>query len=225
MRQALQQRLISYLMTSAICWFIFSGAAWAVDKRFAVLIGNQAYDTSVGVLKNPHNDIALVADALRGQGFEILPLVKDARRAMILGAVRELVQKLNSAGAGAIGFFYYSGHGAAEKDTNINYLIPVDARDPGSAAFWDESLKLDDITRLLDGARGAVKFVVFDACRSELQLPTRDTSKGCCRSPSNRASSSRIRARRDGPRRIAAPSAGPMLPRWPKSWATKASTI
>ena len=46
----------------------------------------------------------------------------------MLGGVRALVRRLNAAGAGAIGFIYYSGHGAAEKDTNINYLIPVDAQ-------------------------------------------------------------------------------------------------
>jgi len=92
--------------------------------------------------------------------------------------VRDLVRRLNSAGAGAIGFIYYSGHGAAEKDTNINYLIPVDAKEPGTSAFWDESVKLDDVLRLLDGAQSAAKFIVFDACRNELQLPTKDTTKG-----------------------------------------------
>jgi uncharacterized caspase-like protein len=99
------------------------------------------------------------------------------RRAM-LGGVRDLVRRLNAAGPGAIGFIYYSGHGAAEKDTNINYLIPVDASAPGTSAFWDDSVKLDDVLRLLDGARSAAKFIVFDACRNELQLPTKDTSKG-----------------------------------------------
>ena len=39
-------------------------------------------------------------------------------------------------------------------------------------------MKLDDVLRLLEGARSAVKFVVFDACRNELQMQTRDTSKG-----------------------------------------------
>ena len=39
-------------------------------------------------------------------------------------------------------------------------------------------MKLDDILKLLDGARAAAKFVIFDACRNELQLPTKDTSKG-----------------------------------------------
>ena len=48
--------------------------AWAASQnRFALLIGNQSYDASVGVLKNPHNDVALVAEALKNQGFEILP--------------------------------------------------------------------------------------------------------------------------------------------------------
>lgn len=42
----------------------------------------------------------------------------------------------------------------------------------------DESVKLDDVLRLLDGARAAAKIIVFDACRSELQLPTKDTTKG-----------------------------------------------
>jgi hypothetical protein len=148
------------------------------EQRIALLIGNQAYDPSVGVLKNPYNDIAVVGQALSRQGFEVLPPIKDARRSTILGGVRDLVRRLNAAGASAIGFIYYSGHGAAEKDTNINYLIPVDAKEPGTSAFWDDSVKLDDILRLLDGARAAAKFIVFDACRSELQLPTKDTTKG-----------------------------------------------
>jgi formylglycine-generating enzyme required for sulfatase activity len=148
------------------------------EARFALLIGNRSYDPSVGILKNPHNDIAVVGEALAKQDFQVLPPIKDAKRTDILGGVRELVRRLNTAGVGAIGFIYYSGHGAAEKDTNINYLIPVDAKEPGTSAFWDESVKLDDVLRLLDGARSAAKFIVFDACRSELQLPTKDTSKG-----------------------------------------------
>ena len=108
------------------------------EKRIGLLIGNQSYDRSVGVLKNPFNDIALVGEALARQGFEVLAPIRDARRSVILGGVRELVRRLNAAGAGSIGFLYYSGHGAAEKDTNINYLIPVDAKDPGTTIFWDE---------------------------------------------------------------------------------------
>jgi uncharacterized caspase-like protein len=168
----LAQVLIVVAMSSG------ASSSQAQEKRFALLVGNQAYDASVGILKNPHNDIAIVETSLKKQSFEILPIVKDARRSAILGAVRDLANRLRTAGPGAVGFLYYSGHGAAEKDTGINYIIPVDAKDPGSTQFWDESIKLDEIMRLLDQARGAVKFVVFDACRNELQLPSRDTTKG-----------------------------------------------
>src|SRR5262245_4586348 len=163
----------------AIVLLLLPTAVFAqAEKRIALLIGNRAYDASVGALKNPHNDIAVVGEALAKQGFEVLPPIKDARRSAILGGVRELARRLNTAGAGAIGFLYYSGHGAAEKDTNINYLIPVDAKEPGTVAFWDESLKLDDILRLLDGARSAAEFIIFDACGHELQLPTKETTEG-----------------------------------------------
>ena len=148
------------------------------EKRIALLIGNKGYDSSVGALKNPFNDIELVGQVLRRQGFDVLPEMKDAKRTAILGGVRELVRQLNAAGPGSIGIIYYSGHGAAEKDTNINYLIPVDATEPGTSAFWDESVKLDDILKLLDGARHAARFVVFDACRNELRLPSKDATKG-----------------------------------------------
>ncbi len=174
----MRERITLVLAVVMLTAMALGHTAHAQEKRYALLIGNQSYDASVGALKNPHNDIAVVAEGLTKQGFEILPLLKDARRSAILGAVRELANKLRGAGPGSVGFLYYSGHGAAEKDTNVNYLIPIDAKDPGSAAFWDDSVKLDDLMRVLDQARGAVKFVVFDACRNELQLPTRDTTKG-----------------------------------------------
>jgi len=171
-------RRASIVTAMLMVLFACAGSAGAAGNRYALLIGNQAYDPSVGVLRNPHNDVAIVGEALRKQGFEVLPLVENADRTAILGAVRELAHDLRAAGSGAIGFLYYSGHGVAEQDTNVNYLIPVDVKDPGSAAFWDKSLKLDEVLQLLDLAPHAVKFVVFDACRSELQMPTKDVTKG-----------------------------------------------
>jgi uncharacterized caspase-like protein len=100
-----------------------------------LLIGNQAYDPSVGALKNPHNDGAIVGASLLAQGFEVLPPVKDGSRGAIFRGVREVVRRLDAASTGSIGFIYYSGHGAVDKDTNMNYLIPIDAKEPGSPVF------------------------------------------------------------------------------------------
>jgi hypothetical protein len=148
------------------------------QKRIALLVGNKGYSPAIGVLKNPFNDIALVGEALSKQGYEILEPIKDGKRSTILGGVRDLVRRLNLGGSGAIGFLYYSGHGVADKNTNINYIIPVDAPAPTTSAFWDESVSLDEIIRILNGAGSAAKFIIFDACRNELQLPSKDMSKG-----------------------------------------------
>lgn len=165
------------LISGAFFFAVRGPLAQQEPTRIALLIGNQSYEPSVGVLKNPHNDIGLLSQTLTSQGFKVLPLVKDATRVQILAAVRGLAKRLDEAGAGAVGFLYYSGHGAAESETKQNYLIPIEAKSPGTEAFWDESVKLDDVLLLLDMANSAAKFVVFDACRNELRLPYRG-SKG-----------------------------------------------
>ena len=55
------------------------------EARFALLIGNQP--PSVGILKNPYNDIAVVGDALAKQGFTVLPPIARylGARALISG--------------------------------------------------------------------------------------------------------------------------------------------
>ena len=68
-----------------------------------------------------------------------------------------------------MGFFYYSGHGAADGGTN--YLIPTDVKTTETGELWDQSLRLTEITRKLkDEAGNATHFVVFDACRNILKL-------------------------------------------------------
>jgi uncharacterized caspase-like protein len=97
------------VVAAIVLWHLPSAAFAQTEKRVALLIGNRASDASVGVLRNPHNDIAVVGEALAKQGFEVLPPIKDARCSAILGGVRELARKLNAAGVGAIDFLYYSG--------------------------------------------------------------------------------------------------------------------
>jgi uncharacterized caspase-like protein len=166
-----------WVALALICSTLAGAASAQAEKRIALLIGNQDYDASVGRLKNPRNYIGIVGQALAAQGFELIPPIKDARRSTILGGIRELVRRLNGAGSGAIGFVYYSGHGAGEKDTNINYPIPVDAKEPGTTAFWDESVKLDDVLRLLDGGRSAANLwcsmLAVKSCSCRPKIPPR----------------------------------------------------
>jgi len=138
------------------------------EGRVALLIGNQNYTTELGRLTNPLNDVALLERALKGLGFDVV-VVRDAGLAQLHQAVNAYARRVRAAGAKALGFFYYSGHGAA--DAGTNYLVPVDTRTTETAELWDQSLRLTEITRKLKSeAANATHFVVFDACRNTLKL-------------------------------------------------------
>ena len=145
------------------------------EERIALLVGNQAYAKEVGPLKNPINDISQVGAALKKIGFKVERL-SNAGFGDLHKAVNRYVRRLRQAGDDAIGFFYYSGHGGANPDTNVNYLIPVDVQSAEEEQLWDNSIPLQRvIADLSNRASNATHFVVFDACRNELQLKKRGT--------------------------------------------------
>src|SRR6516165_64647 len=118
---------------SAILWTLLLTLAAVpahAENRVALVIGNKDYKASVGPLANPLNDIRLVGDALRSVGFEVLKPVANATRADMLRAINAFASALKSAGSDAVGFLYYSGHGAASQGEN--YLIPVDVTEPST---------------------------------------------------------------------------------------------
>jgi len=137
-------------------------------KRLALLIGNQSYSVEIGGLSNPFNDVALLERALKSVGFEVT-IVRDVGLASLYQAVNGYARRVQAAGPSAVGFFYYSGHGAA--DAGTNYLIPVDVKTSETGELWDQSLRLTEITHKLKAEAGnATHFVVFDASRNNLKL-------------------------------------------------------
>lgn len=155
---------------------VAGGASDQADaKRIALLIGNDKYAASVGTLKNPSNDVNLIAAALNAIGFarRDIHVVINADRIGTLKAVDAYISKIAAAGPDAIAFFYYSGHGAASKRDNRNYVIPIGVKSLDSSV-WYQAIALDDIvSRLSSQASNAAHFVVFDACRNLLQMPTK----------------------------------------------------
>jgi len=164
----------------AIVLFLLPTAAIAqTEKRVALLIGNQGYGSEIGRLSNPHNDIALLERALKGLAFEVTT-VRDAGLGGLHQVVNAYARQAQAAGRNAVGFFYYSGHGAA--DAGVNYLIPIDVKTSDTGELWDQSLRLTEITRKLKTEAGnATHFVVFDACRNTLKL-TRTGSRALLQS-------------------------------------------
>jgi uncharacterized caspase-like protein len=140
------------------------------EKHIALLIGNQGYSAKVGPLKNPHKDITLLGAALEHLGFKVT-FIKDADYRSTDAAIKRHIASARREGQGAISFIYYSGHGAADPDTKINYLIPVDLANADDDDLWNYSLNLNTVVENLRAqAPNATHYVVFDACRSELNL-------------------------------------------------------
>src|SRR6516164_9884799 len=146
------------------------------EGRLALLIGNQAYTEKIGPLKNPLNDIALVGAALEKLGFKVTR-IKDAGYKAIDTALKRHIQQVRRAGKDSISLVYYSGHGASDSETQINYLIPVDIASTDESEVWSNSIDLKEIVnRLREQSPDAVHYVIFDACREELRL-TREGTK------------------------------------------------
>jgi Caspase domain len=155
-------------LVALVAMVIALDSAIAQDKRIALLIGNEAYGSEIGRLANPHNDVALLEGTLKGLGFEVVT-VSNAGLGTLYQALNAYARRIQAAGPNAVGFFYYSGHGASDGSTN--YLIPVDVKTIEAGELWDQSLRLPEITRKLKAEAGnATHFVVFDACRNTLRL-------------------------------------------------------
>jgi uncharacterized protein len=165
--------IIAAVFFAAAC--ILSGlsapAEAQTQKRIALLIGNAGYKPDVGKLVNPHNDITQLARALRQLDF-VVETVPDAGFEKLYKAVSAHARRVRSAGAGAISFVYYSGHGAQDATTGTNYLIPIDVTSAEDGdLLWEQSVSLTDMIRKLRSEAGdAIHFVVFDACRNTLKL-------------------------------------------------------
>lgn len=163
------QRVL-FALVAVVCLFQAASVAAQEPARIALLIGNKSYAAKVGPLKNPHNDVTLVGASLAKLGFKVTTL-RDADYRGMDTAIRRHVADMRAAGKGAIGFFYYSGHGVANPDTQVNYLIPVDVADANDANIWFQSFEQSSIIeRLSTQAPNATHYVVFDACRNELNL-------------------------------------------------------
>ncbi|MEK7753927.1 MAG: caspase family protein, partial [Acidobacteriota bacterium] len=122
------------------------------------MIGNSAYKESP--LKNPANDAADMAAALKELGFKVT-LRTDASQRQMKQALREFAQDLRR---GGVGLFYFAGHGVQSKGRN--FLIPIGANVETEAELEDESVDANLVLSYMDEAQNRVNIVVLDACRN-----------------------------------------------------------
>lgn len=148
-----------------LCLALLTGCASGPNKadKVALVIGNAAYDNVVKLV-NPTNDAADMCASLRKLGFKTACATNVRDRAEFDKLVKDYVAALD---AGAVGVFYYSGHGV--QAGHGNYLIPTKVQlksateDPTKVLY-----AVDDLFDRLRARRARFQLVVLDACRADL---------------------------------------------------------
>jgi uncharacterized caspase-like protein len=160
---------------AAIAWLLFATVAAAQNQpRIALIITNQNYALKELELQNPHADGEAMKAALEAVGFDVT-VVRDTKHLGALeNAIGQYVARLADAGPDAVGFFYYSGHGAADGPRGSNYLLPTGALIEHAAQLRLSALSVEHIVNALSQTGGKMNFVVFDACRN---VPLRGKEK------------------------------------------------
>ncbi len=147
-------RRIVVMVTLALA--VLSSAAHAGD-RIALVIGNSDYKFTAP-LKNPANDAADMAAALRKLGFDVVE-AQNLDGEHFADMVSQFTRKLRGA---KVGLFYYAGH--AMQYENTNYLMPVDATLKNAFQLKREMIDVSDILEVME-ANVPMDLVFLDACR------------------------------------------------------------
>ena len=127
-------------------------------RKVALIVGNGAY-RNVEKLANPPRDAKLIADTLRGLGFQTVSLAPDLTRDQFFAALRDFGREAEKADWAVV---YYAGHGM--EIGGINYLIPTDAKLAADRDAESQAVALEQVIASVSGAR-KLRLVMLDACR------------------------------------------------------------
>lgn len=127
-------------------------------RKVALIVGNGGYK-SVPALANPPRDARLIADTMRGLGFQTVTLAPDLSRDQFFAALRDFGREAEKADWAVV---YYAGHGM--EIGGINYLIPTDARLAADRDAESQAVALEQVIAAVSGAR-KLRLVMLDACR------------------------------------------------------------
>lgn len=155
-------RWLSIAIASAIVALYAMAGHAESERRVALIIGNSAYK-KFPVLANPANDAREMAEVLAAADFQLYggrPII-DGDRDIILKALRGFGNDLKN---GAVGLFYYAGHGVQIE--GINYLLPIDAKiEKRSDVRW-ELINVNDLLAEMQDAGNQLNIIILDACRN-----------------------------------------------------------
>lgn len=134
--------------------------AWAESPRFALVIGNAAYD-GPAALANAANDAGDVAAALESVGWQVTKVVNGDRKTMTR-SIAKFRDQLSAADK-PTALLYYAGHGL--QINGQNYLVPIGETFETVDDVTSDAVSLQLVLDAFSEARVATDIIILDACR------------------------------------------------------------
>lgn len=141
------------------------------QERFALLIGNSRYEHAKP-LRNPENDIEVVAQSLETVGFRTRKVL-NADLATLTAQIDAFVSQDLAGADRPVVLVYFAGHGVQRQGTN--YLLPVDSLVSDAGSLTATTLAADKLLAGLSAIDASLQIVILDACRDD---PFGDLSRG-----------------------------------------------
>ena len=160
--------LLFRLFATALAACLFAGGAANAQNagpRLALVIGNAQY---ADPLATAANDAGLIAETLRGAGFDVTGAA-NLDQESLRRAFQDFLGKATQAGPDAIVFVYLAGRGL--QYAGDNYFAPIDANIQHDTDIPMQALRLADFTRALAGIPLRARIVVVDAARGNHFAP------------------------------------------------------
>lgn len=136
--------------------------ALAGGPRIALVVGNNKYDGGLEPLNNAVSDAELISGQLRDAGFDVYR-VPNAGSSELSAAVEDFTDRLKQAGPGAVGLFYFAGHGLQYEGTN--YLLPTDVSVEDPADISDKGYDAVRVLWAMQDGGARTMILILDACR------------------------------------------------------------
>jgi hypothetical protein len=159
--------MAAVLLLGGLCHL---ASAHAEAKRFALVIGNQAYSGSFGPLQNPVKDAEAIAQTLTSLGFEVL-LRTNVDRTQLREVRSDFEQRLK-ANPNSVALVYFSGHGL-QANNGGNYIIPVQANIRYYEDIDEEGIAITKVLEDINAQQPQLTIFIVDACRIAVQLQSR----------------------------------------------------
>jgi len=153
--------MIQRVIITAILALVWALPAFSADDaRFALVIGNAAYDGEAALV-NSANDANDMAAALASIGWQVTKVIDGDRKAMnrAVGQFRDTL----SGNRNSTALLFYAGHGIQIGGTN--YLIPVKGTFETPDDVVNDAVSIQTILNAFDDAKVSTNIVILDACR------------------------------------------------------------